>query len=102
MNCLITQDGKQIDCTAGRHDIICRLQLKKTLVKFLSTGGIRVMVRHDTIAVEFYNDISDKQNRIINKVLKEQPIYVLIMPFKQITKYRPIRYFDFKGALVLK
>lgn len=101
-NCLITRTGKQIDCTAARHNILCQQQLKMTLAKFLSSGGIRVMIRHDTIAIEFYKAMTNKQNRIINKLLKEQPIYCIVCAFKTITKYRPIRSFDFDGALLSK
>ena len=100
MNCLITQDGKRIDCTGGVHDINCRMQLKMTLTQFMNEGGVRVMVHHDNIAIEFYEPMTDEQNRVVNKLLKQQPIYVIVMPFKTITKYRPIRSFVFDSSLL--
>jgi len=100
MNCLITKDGRQIDCTAAMHQITCKQQLKMTLTQFMNGGGIRVMIRHDTAAVEFYEPMTDKQNRVVNKILKEQPIYCIVCVFKTITKYRPIRSFVFDGSLL--
>lgn len=102
MNCLITKTGKQIDCTGGTHEINCRLLLETTLTKFLSSGGVRIMIRHDTVAVEFYEPMTDKQNRAVNKLLKEQSIYVIVCAFKTITKFRPIRSFVFDGSLLPK
>lgn len=101
-NCLITKDGKQVDCTGGVHDILCQTQFKMTLAKFLSSGGVRVMVRNDTMAVEFYELLTNKQNRVVNKLLKEQPIYCIVCAFKTITKFRPIRSFIFDGSLLPK
>lgn len=102
MNCLISKTGKTIDCTAVQHDILCRLKLKITLAKFLSSGGCRVMIRHDTMAVEFYEPLTDKQNQVVNKLLKEQPIYCIVCVFKTIEKLRPIRSFVFDGSLLPK
>lgn len=100
MNCLITQDGKRIDCAGGVHDITCRLQLRMALSKFLKTGGTRVKIHHNSMAVEFYGQITDEQNRIVNRLLKQQSIYTLVMESGTVTKFRPIRNFDFKGSLV--
>lgn len=102
MNCLITKTGKRIDCTSAMHQIICKQQLKMTLTQFMNEGGVRVMIRHDTAAVEYYEPMTDKQNRVVNKLLKEQPIYVIVCAFKTITKYRPIRSFVFDGGLLPK
>jgi hypothetical protein len=102
MNCLITQTGKTIDCTAVKHDIICRQQLKITLAKFLSSGGCRVMIRYDTMAIEFYELLTDKQNQVVNKLLKEQPIYCIVCAFRTIEKCRPIRFFVFDSSLLPK
>lgn len=99
MNCLIAQTGKQIECAGGVHHIICRLQLGITLRRFFKSGGVRVKIHHDLMAVEFYGQITDEQNRIINRLLREQPIYTVIMPTETVTKFRPIRHFDFKGCL---
>lgn len=102
MNCLIDKTGKTVDCRGGVHDIVCRQRLKMTLSKFFKFGGIRVMVRSDTVAVEHYKPMTDKQNKIINKLLKQQPIYVIVTEQKTITKLRPIRNFDFNDSLVSK
>jgi len=102
MNCLITKTGKQIDCTSGTHEINCVQQLKMTLTQFMNEGGVRVLIRHDTAAIEYYEPMTDKQNRIINKLLKEQPIYCIVCAFKTITKFRPIRSFVFDGSLLPK
>lgn len=102
MNCLISKTGKTVDCTGGVHDILCRTQFKTTLAKFLSSGGVRVMVRHDTAAIEYYEPMTDKQNRVVNKLLKEQPIYVIVCAFKTIIKFRPIHNFVFDGSLLPK
>lgn len=99
-NCLITKTGKQIDCIGGTHEINCKLQLKITLTQFMNGGGVRVMIRHDMAAVEFYEPMTDKQNRVVNKLLKQQPIYVLICAFKTITKFRPIRSLVFDDSLL--
>lgn len=99
-NCLISKIGKRIDCTGGVHDILCRQQLGMKLSTFMKRGGIRVKIRHDTAAVEFYGYISAKQNRIINDLLKQQPIYVIVLPYKTITRYRPIKSFIFENNLI--
>lgn len=101
-NCLITKTGKRIDCTSAMHQIICKQQLKMTLTQFMNGGGCRVLVHNDTMAVEFYEPLTDKQNRVVNKLLKEQPIYVLVCAFKTVTKFRPIRSFVFDGSLLPK
>lgn len=99
-NCLITKTGKQVDCTSAMHQIICKQQLGITLTQFMNDGGVRVLIRADTAAVEFYEPMTDKQNRVVNKLLKEQPIYCVVCAFKTITKFRPIRSFVFDGSLL--
>ena len=101
-NCIITKTGKRIDCTAAMHQIICKQQLKITLTQFMNEGGCRVLIRNDTMAVEFYEPLTDKQNQIVKKLLKEQPIYVMVCAFKAIKKFRPIRSFVFDGSLLPK
>lgn len=96
MNCLIAQNGVLTDCSYGRdHHTVCRQTLHTTLPAYLKAGGVRVKVRENIMAVEFYQVMTDKQNRIVNKLLKEQPIYQLVLAFKIITKHRPIRSFVF-------
>ena len=102
MNCLITKNGKQIDCSAAMHQIICKQQLKMTLTQFMNEGGVRILIRNDTAAIEYYEPMTDKQNQIVNKLLKEQPIYCIVCAFKTIERFRPIRSFVFDGSLLPK
>ncbi len=102
MNALIKQNGEVIECAGGTHLIVSKLKLGMTLDKFLKTGGVRVMLHNDMIAVEFYNPISDEQNTEINKLLREQPVYTIILANETIEKHRPIRRFDFRHSLVPK
>lgn len=101
-NVLITKTGRVVDCNSAMHQIICKQQLKMTLTQFMNGGGVRVLIRNDQMAVEFYEPLTDKQNRVVNKLLKEQPIYVLVCAFKTITKFRPIRSFVFDDSLLPK
>ena len=102
MNCLITKIGKRIDCVGDIHHRICQQRLRIGLQTFLSSGGVRVKIHHNTMAVEFYKSLTDKQNKIINKLLKQQPIYIIITESGCIEKLRPIRSFDFGHSLVPK
>ena len=94
MNCLILKDGKQIFCNGGMHYLICRRQLKMSLSKFLQTGGIRIMSTDYGIAIEFYGRITKTQNAIVNRMLKEQPVYMVVMPTETITRFRAIKTLD--------
>ena len=91
-NCLISRDGTQTDCLGGMHENICKQRLKVSLKRFLqSMGGVRIVTTDYIMAVEFYGPVSKQQNAIINRIIKEQPIYTVVMPKAIITKYRAIR-----------
>lgn len=107
MNCLITQTGKRIDCDNGQtHEVVCKHKLGIPADRFLlKQGGIRVKVcwpDSETIAIEYYHRLTEKQENAIKKILRENDYYAIILNMQVITKFRPIRSFDFSGCLVLK
>jgi len=91
-SCLITKDGKKINCLSGAmHATTCKVLLKTTLSKFVRTGGIRVAEVNDYIAIEFYKPVSKKQNSIINAILRSNDYRTVILSRETITRFRPIR-----------
>jgi len=46
------------------------------------------------IAIEFYGRITKTQNAIVNRMLKEQPVYMVVMPTETITRFRAIKTLD--------
>ena len=91
INCLINKAGKQVFCNGGMHVNICLQQFKISLRQFLKSGGVRVLSYTETMAIEFKQPLTDKQNKIVNKLLEEYPVYIVILPKETIQKMRPIR-----------
>lgn len=106
-NCLITRTGKVIECTGGAtHEITAKRELPYDVGFFLDDrGGIRVKVcwpDTETIAIEFYYDLTESQIKAIKKILRENDYYAVILESELITRFRPIRSFNFKGSLLPK
>ena len=106
-NCLITRTGKRIDCLIGEtHEITAKRELPYDVDFFLTDrGGIRIKVcwpDTETIAIEYYYKLTDSQIRTIRKILRQSNYYAIILESKLITKFRPIRSFDFNSSLVPK
>lgn len=102
MNCLITQTGERIDCYAGIHKETCKRELHISMGTFLKRGGIRVKICYpdtETIAIEYYHKLTELQIRAIRKILRQDDYYAIILESELITKFRPIRSFDFSGVL---
>jgi len=93
MNCLVTQKGKVIECSAGvKHDIVCQRQFGYGVNRFLEFDyGLRIKTSGDIIAIEYYCSLSDKQKNIIRRYLRQNDFYTVILCFKTISKFRPIR-----------
>ena len=93
MNCLITKQGRILDCGGITHDRVCERELHLDLDLFLSDFcGVRIKVGSlESIAIEFYYKPSDIQMRIIRKILRENNYYTVILVRKVIRKFRPIR-----------
>jgi len=100
-NCLITKRGRIIHSTPGStHEQTCRNRLAISLDEFFETGGVRIKTNGDEIAIEYYSKPTLKQQGIIRKELQANDYYVVILAFRSIRKFRPIRNFDieqFKG-----
>lgn len=101
-NCLITKRGRIVESVPGStHEQTCFRVLETTLDKFFENGGVRIKAVHpDEIAIEYYCKPSSKQQSIIRKVLQESDYYAVILAFRSIRKFRPIRNFNieqFKG-----
>lgn len=94
MNCLITKQGRIVDCNGGQHNAVCLSKLHVNLNEFLlKRGGVRIMAgRTEQIAIEYHtHKPSDIQLRIVNKVLRQGNYYTVILVEKVIRKFRPIR-----------
>lgn len=103
-NCLITRTGERIDCIRSEtHEITAKRELPYDVGFFLQDrGGIRVKVcwpDTETIAIEFYYDLTESQIRAIKKILRQDDYYAVILESGLITRFRPIRSFDFSGSL---
>jgi len=101
-NCLITERGRIIEIPPGNdHEQTCERLLHKTLDKFFENGGIRIKTANpDEIAIEYYTKPTLKQQGIIRKELRKNDYYTIMLAFRFIRKFRPIRNFDieqFKG-----
>lgn len=101
-NCLITKRGRIVESTSGStHEQTCFRVLETTLDEFFENGGVRIKAVHpDEIAIEYYSKPTPTQQSIIRKVLRENDYYVIILAFRSIRKFRPIRNFNiaqFKG-----
>lgn len=105
MNCLITRTGKRIECYSGIHKETCKYELHISMNTFLKRGGIRVKIcwpDTETIAIEYYRKLTELQIRAIKKILRQDNYYAIILESSLITKFRPIRSFDFDGSLLSK
>lgn len=101
MNCLITKRGRIIDCDGNKmHDVICERVLKVKLRTFLlEQGGIRIKQGwsdSETLAIECHTKKpTPTQQAIIQSILRENDYYTIVLNFRTITKFRPIRGFEF-------
>lgn len=97
-NCLVTKKGRIVDCTGVQHEEICKRMLKVNLQTFLCTnGGVRVKVgwpNTEVIAIEFHHKPTNAQMRFIRGVLREADYYTVVLNFKTINRFRPIRGFE--------
>lgn len=99
-NVLITKAGKIVECFSGStHEATCLRELHVKLQDFLCKhGGIRVMagcIDVETVAVEYYFKPTAIQIRILHKILRKDNYYTVLLGLGIITKFRPIRSFDF-------
>jgi len=99
MNCLITKQGKVIECNGGTpHEVICVGTLKITLKKFLTKqSGIRIKRKwpnSEALAIEYYDKPSEAQLRVIRKILRQDDYYTVVLNLRTISKFRPIRGFQ--------
>lgn len=106
MSFIIDNTGKRIDCDGFSHDLIIEHLYGCSILKFMKFGGIRVKIHRESMAIEHRQPISDKQNRIINKALKEQDVFCIVsdsgLEYNRIEKFRPIRKLVFDGSLIPK
>ena len=98
-SCLITKRGRVIECNGSRqHEIICKRKLKMSLDDFiLKRGGVRIHVNtidSEHIAIEYHDKPTDKQMRIIRRILQQGDYYTVVLARKVIRKFRPIRGFQ--------
>jgi hypothetical protein len=94
MNCLVKRNGDIIKCNGGDHETICKLKLNQKLSDFLYSGGLRIMLHGEKLAVEHYGKLSRVQNLIVRKILKMNLIYELVTVTNVIKKFRPIRSYN--------
>ena len=102
-NCLITRTGKRIDCYGGIHKATCKYELHISMNTFLKRGGIRIKIcwpDTETIAIEYYHKLTELQIRAIRKILRQDNYYAVILESGLITRFRPIRSFDFDSSLL--
>jgi len=79
MNALITKEGRAVECTGGRvHKQVCYTDFDCTLAEFLQSGGIRVKLHNDEMAIESFDEITSEQRRVINRMLRDNIIYVIV------------------------
>jgi len=80
MNCLITKQGKIIECTGINHSIKCELVFQTSLSEFLTKGGIRICCKPDyeTIAIEHKRKLTDRQQRLIKQMLRESDYFYVV------------------------
>lgn len=84
MNCLINKQGKVVECQGADHEILCVRILKQRLNKFLDSGGCRVKIHFDTLAVECNQILMPIQVSIINGILRNNEIYQIVSQIKGI------------------
>lgn len=104
-NCLIDRAGKVIECCSGIHKETCKYELHISMSTFLKRGGVRVKIcwpDTETIAIEYYRKLTELQIRAIRKILRQSNYYGVILESEVITRFRPIRSFNFKGSLLPK
>ncbi|KKK56469.1 hypothetical protein LCGC14_3064210 [marine sediment metagenome] len=94
---LIQSNGKTIDVLSNAdHDRMCLLKLGCTLDKFIyEQAGCRISILVESIALESFDHLSDKQVIQVNKILRNNEIYSIYSCVKGIEKrkpsFRPIR-----------
>lgn len=98
-NCLITKEGKVIDCNGGApHEVICVGTLKVSLNKFLTKlSGIRIKKGWpdtEALAIEYYDKPTEQQLRVIRRILRQDDYYTVVLNLRTISKFRPIRGFQ--------
>ncbi len=98
-NCLITKEGKVIDCNNGTpHAVICVKMFKVTLNKFLTKlSGVRVKKGWpdtEALAIEYYDKPTEQQLRVIRRILRQDDYYTVVLNLRTIIKWRPIRGFQ--------
>ena len=97
MNSLIDKNGHKIDCSGQTHVQVCKAKFHCPLSAFLQSGGVRVKIYYDHIAIEAGRPISDKQQRVINRILRDNEVYVAVWQIKGIygerITHRPMRSF---------
>lgn len=96
-NVLITKQGETINCTNAAHDYAAQRFFGITLRTFLKRrGGIRVKLCWPditAIAIEYYQEPSQAQIKVIRKILRDSNFYTVILASRIIEKCRPVRSF---------
>ena len=84
MNALITKEAELVECVHGQeHEQTTSIMFGCDLAEFLQDGGVRVKVHNDEMAIESFDEITSEQRRVINRMLRDNIIYVI---FYQIGK----------------
>lgn len=93
-NSLITKSGKVLSMAGVQHDIFCDTQLHTPLDKFLN-GGVRIKINGEIMAVEALRPLTEKQTDIVNRLLRQNEIYQLIVSiaghYEERNEFRRIR-----------
>jgi len=78
MNCLISKQGKMVECQGADHRILSVKIFKQQLGKFLCTGGCRIKVHFDVLAIEAGQKLTAIQLSIVNSILRNNEIYEIV------------------------
>lgn len=94
-NCLITKSGKIVECTPGAiHSAVCQHKLHTDLTTFLAKQSgcrVKISLNPETIAIEFYRELSAVQSSIVTRILRDGTYYTVVLVRETITRFRPIR-----------
>lgn len=93
-NSLITKTGKVHSIVGTTHVQFSERCLKMPLREFLN-GGVRVKINGETMAVESMRPLTGKQVDVINRMLRQNEIYCLVMDvagqYQERNEYRRIK-----------
>jgi len=103
VNLLLHRNGTATACIGVEHCQVCKLA-KTTLFKYLlNSGGCRIMIWHNQLVIETFQELSDEQKTRITTIVRKNVFTVITLSISekisQRTHFNRVRVSQLKDIL---